>query len=54
MSKYWLSASHRSLDMWTLPGGSWVVVSGVISPLIWAIRIVTPLRTAHEPPSIEY
>ena len=36
-------------------GGSWVVISGVISPLIWVINIVTllitPLITAHEPPS---
>ena len=40
---------------WTLLGGSWVVISGVISPLIWAITIVTllisPLITTHEPPS---
>ena len=36
-------------------GGSWVFISGVISPLMWAITIVTllktPLRTTHEPPS---
>ena len=36
-------------------GGSWVVISGVISPLIWDISIVTLLITlfitAHEPPS---
>ena len=36
-------------------GGSWVVISGVMSPLIWVITIVTllitPLITAHEPPS---
>ena len=36
-------------------GGSWVVISGVISPLIWVISIVTllitPLITTHEPPS---
>ena len=36
-------------------GGSWVVTSRVISPLIWVIAIVTllitPLRTTHEPPS---
>ena len=36
-------------------GGSWVVISRVISPLIWAITIVTllitPLLTSHEPPS---
>ena len=36
-------------------GGSWVVIGGVISPLIWVITIVTllitPLITPHEPPS---
>ena len=36
-------------------GGSWVVINGVISPLIGVITIVTllisPLITAHEPPS---
>ena len=36
-------------------GGSWVVISGVISPLIGVITIVTliitPLITSHEPPS---
>ena len=36
-------------------GGSWVVISGVRSPLIWVISIVTLLRTllitTHEPPS---
>ena len=36
-------------------GGSWVVISGVISPLIWVITIVilliTLLITTHEPPS---
>ena len=34
-------------------GGSWVVVSGVISPLTWAVSIVilliTLLITTHEP-----
>ena len=38
-----------------LLGGSWVVVSGVISPLVWFISIVTllitPFITTHEPPS---
>ena len=33
--------------------GSWVVISGVISPLIWVIIMVTllipPLVTTHEP-----
>ena len=36
-------------------GGSWVVISGVISPLIWVITLVTrnitPLTTTPEPPS---
>ena len=32
-------------------GGSWVLVSGVLGPLIWGICIVTLLITAHEPPS---
>ena len=40
-----------------LLGGSWVVISGVLSPLIWLIiiRIVTlmiaPFISTHEPPS---
>ena len=38
--------------------GSWVVISGVISPLIWVVAIATllrtPLITTHEPPSMFY
>ena len=38
-----------------LLGGSWVGISGLISPLIWVISIVTLLIilliTTHEPPS---
>ena len=38
-----------------LLGGSWVVISGVISPLTWVRSIVTRLTTllitTHEPPS---
>ena len=38
-----------------LLGGSWVVISGVISPLIGVISVVTLLitllATTHEPPS---
>ena len=38
-----------------VPGGSWVVISGVISKvtvLITLIRgLITPLITTHEPPS---
>ena len=40
--------------MATVLGGSWVVTSGVMSPLIWVIsvvtRLITPLLTTHEPP----
>ena len=36
-------------------GGSWVVISMVISTLIWVVTAVTllltPLITTHEPPS---
>ena len=39
----------------SLRGGSWVVITGVISPLLRVISlvalIVTLLITAHEPPS---
>ena len=39
----------------TLLGGSWVVISGAISPVIWVISkvtlLITPLTTTHEPPS---
>ena len=39
-------------------GGSVVVISWVIGPLIWVISIVTLfivlLRTTHEPPSTVY
>ena len=34
-----------------LLGGSGVDISGVVSPPIWAISIVTLLITTHEPPS---
>ena len=41
-----------------LLGGSCLVITGVISPLIWAITIatilITPLITTHEPPSIQF
>ena len=40
-----------------LLGGSWVVISGVIGPLIYVINMVTLLITlfitTHEPPSME-
>ena len=45
-----LGFKHRGLL-----GGSWVVISGVVSPLVWVISIVTLhitlLITTHEPPS---
>ena len=53
------SPSSRN-DSWkvlitSLLGGSWVVISGVISPLIRVIitatLLITPLITTHEPPS---
>ena len=38
-------------------GGSWVFISGVISPLTWVITtatlLITSLITSHEPPSRE-
>ena len=53
------SLQHRAVGRagWVvlcLLGGSWVVISMVISPLIWVVTIVTllitPLTTTHEPP----
>ena len=44
-------AASSSVAPVPLLGGSWVVISGVISPLIWVIAIVTLLITTHEPPS---
>ena len=36
-------------------GGSWVAITGVISPLLWVIIVVTVLITSlittHEPPT---
>ena len=47
------TSSKHALE--ALLGGSWVVISGTIGPLIWVISIVTPLITllitTHEPPS---
>ena len=44
-----------SLGFSKLLGGSWVVICGVIRPLIWVISIgtllITPIITTHEPPS---
>ena len=43
------------LGVLVLLGGSWVAISGVISPLIWVLTIVTllisPLITTQQPPS---
>ena len=42
------------LDYEVYLGGSWVVISGVTTPLIWVITIVTllisPLITTHHEP----
>ena len=50
-----LKGSFKGLYEGRLLGGSWVVISGVVSLLIWVITIValllTPLITTHEPPS---
>ena len=47
--------ASRAAALAHLLGGSWVVISGVISPLIWVINtvtlLITPLITTHEPPS---
>ena len=47
--------ASRLAEHGSLLGGSGVVISMVISPLIWVIAIVTllitPLKTTHEPPS---
>ena len=54
----WAYIGHKTLGLATvcILGGSWVVINGVISPLIWVITIVTlliaPLVTTHEPPSM--
>ena len=46
---------RRSLNVGSILGGSWVVISGVLSPLIWVITVVTllltPFITTPEPPS---
>ena len=51
---YWaLWAIHHWIA--SILGGSWVDIRGVISPLIWVVRIatllITLLITTHEPPS---
>ena len=54
MTQFWcmmLTSWHADV----LLGASWVVISGVISPLIWVISIVTllitPFIATREPPS---
>ena len=48
----------RGIDIWFLQGllgGSWVVISGVLRPLIWVMStftlLIVPVMTTHEPPS---
>ena len=48
-------ASCRSWPIQGILGGSWLVISGVISPVIWATAAVILLKirliTTHQPPS---
>ena len=37
--------THVSMDVLNMLGGSWVAISGVISPLIWVVIVVTLLIT---------
>ena len=50
-----MNSATKYRNNYLLRGGSWVGISGVISPLIWVITIVilliTLLITTHEPPS---
>ena len=50
-----MNSATKYRNNYLLLGGSWVGISGVISPLIWVITIVilliTLLITTHEPPS---
>ena len=50
-----LQRRFQDVGVCGLLGGSWVVISGVISPLIWVrtidIRLITLLITTHEPQS---
>ena len=39
-----------TLGLLEILGGSWVVISGVISPLIWVISIVTLLNPTYNYP----
>ena len=49
------SRYEANLAFKTLLGGSCVVISRVISPVIWVtilfVLLITPLITTHEPPS---
>ena len=55
----WEAAETANLrNVSPLLGGSWVVISGVISPPIWAVitatllpLLITPFKNTHEPPS---
>ena len=52
-----VAVATTGTDITDVLGGSWVGISGVISPLIWVITIVqlliTLLITTHEPPSMQ-
>ena len=55
LEQWQIRSEGRPRVLLTLLGGSGVVISGVICPLIWVITIVTllttPLITTPEPPS---
>ena len=49
-----ISRASRTCPMFfrCVLGGSWIVISGVISPLICIVTLlITPFTTTHEPPS---
>ena len=56
MSPLW-QLLRRGTHITGVLGGSWVVISGAISPLTWVISIITLLITlliaTHEPPSMQ-
>ena len=50
-----MTRNERTTIVLGILGGSWVVISRVLSPLIWVITtvtlLITPLITTHEPPT---
>ena len=56
MERAWPAAACFARVFCCLLGGSWVVISGVISRVTFVITqirgLLTPLITTHEPPSV--